>query len=541
MDSATATLGHTDSFASRVGDFFRSLRGWRRYGTALALGLVSALAFAPFNAFPLLLLAFAALILLVDGTRGQSRAVWRAAAIGWTFGFGNFLAGLYWVGYAFTVDASEHAWQIPFVAALLPGYLAIFPALACATMAAFGRQDSSRIFLFAAAYGAAEWLRGHLLTGFPWNLPAYAWGAAPGILQSAALFGSYALSLLTVLLGASLARFCDCDSGRWKLPAFTIALFALLWIGGEIRLAVVHPGDVAGVRLRLVQPNVPQREKMERRLWSRNWQSLIDLSRTKATSPPTIIVWPEAAPPYIFVRMPSAMGEIATLTGTNHVLMTGAARRLRTPDDNIQAFNSLYIFGPQGVLLATYDKFHLVPFGEYLPLSGFLGALGIDKLVDSPGGFSSGTGPQTYSVPGAPAVGPLICYEILFPGEVVGRTRPGWIVNVTDDSWFGPSTGPYQHLTTARVRAIEEGLPVARAANTGISAVIDPLGRVRKSLGLDQMGVVDSALPAAISAPPYTKLGEIGFVLMLITCFWGGLSGRFTPALSILGNLFESR
>jgi apolipoprotein N-acyltransferase len=539
MDSATAPLEYTNSFASGVGDFFRGLRGWRRHGTALVFGLVSALAFAPFNVFPFLLAAFAVLILLVDGTRGQSRAVWRAAAIGWTFGFGNFLAGLYWIAYAFTVDASEHAWQIPFVAALLPGYLAIFPALACAVMAAFGGQNSSRIFLFAAAYGAAEWLRGHLLTGFPWNLPAYAWGVAPGILQSAALFGSYALSLLTVLLGASLARFCDFDSGRWRLPAFTIALFAFFWIGGETRLALVHPPDIVNVRLRIVQPDVPQKEKYILSLRNRNWNRLLDLSGTRSAMPPTILIWPEAAPPFLLTRQPIALDDIALLTAGNRVLMTGAVRVLATPDDGVQYFNSLYVFARGGELLDAYDKFHLVPFGEYLPLKGILGALGISKLVDSPGGFSTGTGPRTLAIPGAPGADPLICYEILFPGEVVGHTRPGWIVNVTDDSWFGPSTGPYQHLMTARVRAIEEGLPIARAANTGISAVIDPLGRIRKSLGLNQMGVVDNVLPAAISAPPYAKFGELGFVLMLMTCFWGGLSGRFTPALSILGESFR--
>jgi apolipoprotein N-acyltransferase len=526
--AATPSSGRFSRAARGTGEYIRGLTGWRRYALSFGLGLVSALSFAPFGIFPLLLLALAALVLLVDGAQHQRRAVWRAAAIGWMFGFGHFLAGLYWVGYAFTVDASEHAWQIPFVAALLPGYLAIFPAAACGVMSKFGRSGSARIFIFAAAYGAAEWLRGFLLTGFPWNLPAYAWGAVPAILQSAALFGAYALSLLTVLLGASLARFCDSDSGAWKLPAATIALFACFWIGGEIRLATVDPGNVPGVRLRIVQPDVPQREKYLPQYVVRNWARLMDPSNAPAKIRPTVFIWPEAAPPFLLTRHPVALDDIALLTGNDRTLITGAARILVTPDDGLQYFNSLYIFGHGGQLLDVYNKFHLVPFGEYLPLSDLLTALGISKLVDSPGGFTAGDGPHTYAVPGAPAAGPLICYEILFPGEVVGRTRPGWIVNVTDDSWFGPSTGPYQHLLTARVRAIEEGLPVARAANTGISAVIDPLGRVTASLGLGQMGFVDADLPNALSSTPFARLGETGFALLLVACIFGGISGALS-------------
>jgi len=192
-------------------------------------------------------------------------------------------------------------------------------------------------------------------------------------------------------------------------------------------------------------------------------------------------------------------------------------------DRGVHYFNSFYIFAHGGRLIGTYDKFHLVPFGEYLPFSDLLSRLGITKLVDSPGGFTPGPGPRTFAVPGAPPIGPLICYEILFPDAVVGSTRPGWFVNVTDDSWFGPSTGPYQHLLTARVRAIEEGIPVARAANTGISAVIDPLGRISASLGLNKMGVVDAPLPTALTSTPFERLGDTGFLVLWIGCILGWL------------------
>jgi len=507
----------------RVGEFVRALQGWRRLALALVAGLLSALAFAPFGLFPFLLFAFAVLVLLIDGAQRGAHPRRDAMIAGWAFGFGHFLAGLYWVGYAFTVDAATHAWQLPFVAVLLPGGLALFPAFACLLAALFWRPGFQRIFVFAAAYGIAEWLRGHVLTGFPWNLAAYAWGALPGVLQSAAVIGAYGLTITTILLGASFAELGTSRPRAWLLPATLTALFVLVWSGGALRLALVDPGTVPGVLLRLVQPDVPQQEKYLPQFRARNWQRLVALSMAPADHLPTHIVWPEAAPPFLLAQHPEAMEDVAFLTTRGRVLLTGAVRVEASADDGFKAFNSFYVFAHSGRLFDVYDKFHLVPFGEYLPLAPVLGALGITKLVDMPGGFTPGPGPQTLAVPGAPPAGPLICYEILFPGAVVGRTRPGWFVNVTDDSWFGPSSGPYQHLLTARVRAIEEGIPVARAANTGISAVIDSLGRVIASLDLGKAGVVDASLPRALSMTPYTLLGDSGFALILAACGLLGL------------------
>jgi apolipoprotein N-acyltransferase len=509
------------SWLVRGGAFVRNARGFMRAGLAAAAGAGSALAFAPFGIFPLYLIGVAILVLLLDGAATKRRAHLSAAWVGWCWGFGQFLVGLYWVGYAFLVEAAAHAWQIPLVEFFLPGGLALFIAFATFAASFYWKQGVSRVFVLAIAYGIAEWLRGHVFTGFPWNLPAYAWGASLGVLQSTALIGSYGLSLLTILFGASLAAFAESEPRAWRAPLCLTALFALLWIGGDVRLALTHPDDVPGVRLRLVQPNVPQREKISRAYWTRNWQSLIALSNRPAAQAPTIIVWPEAAPPYVFIRVPAALEEIAALTGTKRVLMTGAVRVFRTGDGELHGSNSLYIFGPEGVLLSTYDKFHLVPFGEYLPLADLLERLGLRQVVDGPGGFTPGDGPHTFSIPGAPPVGPLICYEIIFPGEVVGAKRPDWFVNVTDDSWFGPWTGPSQHLLIARVRAIEEGIPVARDANTGISAVIDALGRIRASLGLGQSGVVDSPLPKAVPKTVFARFGDSGFCLLLLTLIGG--------------------
>jgi apolipoprotein N-acyltransferase len=312
-----------------------------------------------------------------------------------------------------------------------------------------------------------------------------------------------------VLLGASLAEFCV-PQRRKALPLAMLLLFAGLWLFGVSRLAA--PGaEVPGVKVRLVQPDVPQNEKYVRRYVGRNWQRLIDLSRKPGQV--THIIWPEAAPPFLLERSPVALDEIARLTAGGQSLITGSARAERSAD-KISFYNALYIFGPGGKV-AVYDKFHLVPFGEYVPFAETLAHLGISKLTEGQEGFSAGDGPHVYHLSGAPDVTPLICYEIIFPGAVTPDVRPGWLVNVTDDSWFGPWAGPKQHLLIARARAIEEGLPVARAANTGISAMIDPYGRIISALPLDRVGVVDAALPRALAATPYARFGDMILAILL--------------------------
>ena len=501
----------------RIGDFLRTLSGWWALLASVVTGALFALGFEPLNFFPAMLLGLAALVLLLDGAAARAKPVRNAAWIGWGFGFGQFFAGMHWIFYPFLVDPAAHAWEIPFVALFFPGGLALFAAGACAAALTFWRPGPSRLLMLTVCYAAAEWLRGHVLTGLPWNLPAYGWGASLGMLLCTALFGAYGLTLLTVLFGASLAELFG-RTRRWLAPAAMTALFLVLWLGGEVRLALSPTVNFADVRLRMVQPNIPQDQKYVRELEARNWQRLIALSVRPSARPPTVIVWPEAAPPFLLQRAQEAVDQISVLTGQSRVLLTGNQRVETDGAGHRRFFNSLYVFGHGGQLLDTYDKFHLVPFGEYLPLEPLLKSLGITKLVGFPGSFAAGDGPHTVQVPGAPDAGPLICYEILFPGAVIGATRPGWLVNVTDDSWFGPWAGPLQHLMSARVRAIEEGLPVARAANTGISAVIDPNGRIVAALGRDQAGTVDAPLPRALAAPLYAQIGDIGFGLLIMLC-----------------------
>jgi apolipoprotein N-acyltransferase len=498
---------------TRVGAWISGLTGWRRLLFAFAMGAASATAFAPLEFFPALLLGYGALVLLMDGAERCKTPLRRAALAGWAFCFGQFLVGWHWIGYAFLVDPSNHLWQMPFALVSLTAGLALYGALACGLAAVFWRKGTARLFIFAVAMAGAEWLRGHLFTGFPWNLSAYGWGLSLELLQSASLMGAYGLSFLTILLGASLA---DSFNGHWRAPLCMVLLFAGLWSFGVYRLANTPMADVPGVELRLVQPDIPQAEKYVRRLTVRNWLRLIDLSARPGK--PSIIIWPEAATGLVVVaREPGALEEIGLFTARGQTIITGSDRV--APDGaRLTAYNSLYLFGPHGALPEVYDKFHLVPFGEYVPFAGILNSIGITQLTVG-GGFSSGDHPHLLRAEGAPPVSPLICYEVIFPHEVTDAhaPRPGWFVNITDDSWFGPWAGPEQHFLTARVRAIEEGLPIVRDANTGITGVIDGNGRVRAELGLNRLGIVDATLPAALRPTFYARFGDLIFLLFLVT------------------------
>lgn len=499
-----------------TGAWVRGLTGWRRLLFAVAAGAFSATGFAPLGVFPALLLGIAVLVLLLDGASASPRPVRRAASAGWAFFFGQYLVGLHWIGFAFLVDPASHLWQLPFAILSMPAGLALFGALACGFAAYVWRPGPARILALAVLLGIAEWTRGHIFTGFPWNLSGYGWGASLAVLQSTSLFGVYGLSFLTLLLGASLAELAD---RRWRLPAAMALLFAALWGYGAWRLTTPVT-EVPGVSLRLVQPNIPQREKYQRRLMLRNWQRLMDLSlrpASKETGTPTHIVWPEAATGFPVARAPGALDQIALFTARGQTLMTGSDR-IEETDSGLTFYNSLYLFGPGRVPPVVYDKFHLVPFGEYVPFADLLGRLGITKLTAG-GGFSSGDKPHVLKVSGAPLVTALICYEVIFPHAVTDpdAPRPGWLVNITDDSWFGPWAGPRQHLLIARVRAVEEGLPIARAANTGISAMIDPFGRLRSPLALNQAAILDSRLPDALPSTLYSRFGDLIFLMFLVT------------------------
>jgi apolipoprotein N-acyltransferase len=506
-----------------AGRWLRAQSSARRFALAFGFGICGALSFPPFLIFPLLLLSYAGLLLLLSDVQSAGYSARRnfpaAAALGWAYGFGFFLVGLHWIGFAFLVNSKEHLWLLPFAAILMPGGLALFFAVAAGLVALAKRRGPQSVFVFALAFGAVEFIRGHIFTGFPWNLPAYGWGASTAMLQSAAFFGAYGLSVLTLILGGSLALLVADSKGRRHagVPVVVALFFLGLWANGALRLAFSDNETVPGVRLRIVQPATPQTEKYVPEHVARNWRRLTDLTQTPSPVQPTHVIWPEAAPPFLLLREPEAMAELARTMRPYRALLTGAVR-VEPADPRPVYFNSFFIFDSTARLLATYDKFHLVPFGEYMPFEETMKKWGITQIAGGPAGFGSGDGPRAYAVPGAPLVGPLICYEIIFPGAVTGDMRPQWLLSVTDDSWFGPNAGPMQHLLIARVRAIEEGLPVARAANSGISAIIDSYGRVRGRLDLGLRGVLDGDLPVALATPPYVRFGETIFLLLLVLC-----------------------
>jgi apolipoprotein N-acyltransferase len=502
--------------------------GWKRALIAMAAGALSVLALAPFNAFPVLFITFPVLVWLIDGAGGGRLGGIPAAALtGYWFGLGYFVPGLYWIGYAFFVDADIFAWLTPFAVLGLPAYLSIFTAIGFALARLLWTKDATRVLALAASLTISEWLRGHVLTGFPWNAFGYALSEPLALAQTASLIGLWGMTFLTVAIFASPAALIDRTTDRrvpWRVPAAAIALLVVMGIFGAIRLSLHPTTMVAGTKLRLMQPNLTQDKKFNYAAKAEVMKKYLTLS-DRASGPQstgvrdaTILIWPESAFPFFLTREADAMAEIADLLPKGTVLITGSVRAPDLPPGTpvTRAYNSIYVIDHDGSVLAVYDKLHLVPFGEYLPYQNLMEKLGFEQLTRMRGGFIPGTVRRTLPVPGAPRALPLICYEAIFPDEVAVRSeRPGWIVNLTNDGWFGISTGPYQHLEQARMRAIELGLPLVRSANTGVSAVIDPVGRTIASLGLGIEGILDASLPTAIPPTVYARVGDVPVAILV--------------------------
>lgn len=574
---------------------------------AFVAGSLSVLAMAPFFLSPVLLLTFPTLVWLIDSSvdapdqpnaAGEPRdpagapaivslidkgALKNASLAGWFFGFGYFLFGMFWIGEAFLVEADKFAWLLPVAVTLLPAGLALFFAAATILARLLWRPGAARVLVLASALGLMEGVRGHIFTGLPWNTLGYALTWPLTMMQSAGLVGIYGLTILAVIVFASpLVALADAPHLRerpvtqwaaWRPLvgiAVACAIVTLLWAYGAWRLSGDVGAHVAGVKLRIVQPSVPQREKWLPEKQREIFDLHVDLSRRNPQGVRddlagiTHLIWPEAAMPFLPLDTPQALKEIGDLLPDGVFLISGALR-VEWPDGatangNIpratnepatdegasagetkgapaahhlgprHAFNSLMAFGPGGGLVAVYDKIHLVPFGEYLPFQGFLESMGLEQLTRMRGGFTIGRTPRPLlDVPNLPPFIALVCYEAIFPGAVVqGTDRPGLIINVTNDGWFGNTTGPRQHFHMARVRAVEEGLPLVRAANNGISAVFDAYGRTVARIDLDQRGVVDSILPGIAPLPLYVWSGEAIYILcILASLVWFGGS-RYT-------------
>ncbi|WP_112661989.1 apolipoprotein N-acyltransferase [Microvirga flavescens] len=511
------------------------LTGWRRWLTAFAAGAIGALAMPPFGFLPALFLSLTPAVWLLDGC-GDARIAFdrkglrAAAVIGWFWGFGYFVAGLWWLGAAFLVEADQFAWALPFGVLGLPALLAFFTAFGFALARLIWTTGGARILALALGLTVSEWLRGHLFTGFPWNNPGMALGQNLWLMQSASILGLYGLTVLAVLIGAAPATLWTGRSSRerWLSPALAALALGVMAIFGALRIPADPMPSVPNVALRIMQPNLPQDAKFN----PRNREAIMRRYLSFSAGPgengtrlenATHLIWPESAFPFLIHRDPESLAQIAALLRPGSTLITGAARM----DDPLPGeavgkfFNSILVIGNRGSILGVYDKVHLVPFGEYVPrfLDQLIRMVGLRQFVNIPGGFEPSAERGVLSVPGLPAVAATICYEAIFPGEILpDGPRPDVILNVTNDAWFGMTPGPYQHFAQARLRAVEEGIPLIRAANTGISAVVDPYGRIVKSLPLGTEGVLDAHLPLAIPPSVYRGYSLLILTVTLMVC-----------------------
>ncbi|MBK5946610.1 apolipoprotein N-acyltransferase [Rhodobacter veldkampii DSM 11550] len=491
---------------------------WRLAGAAV-LGAAVAAGQAPLGWWFVALPALAGVIALAAAAhRG-------AAWIGWAAGAGYAAAALNWIVEPFLIEPEVYGWMAPFALVLMAAGMGLFWAAAAGVGARLGRAPGSRALAMALALAGADLLRGYLFTGFPWALLGHIWIDTP-LAQAAAFAGPVGLSLITALVAASLAL-----PGRGRMLTAPVAALALagLWAGGQARLAVPAPVRAAPVMLRLVQPNAAQHLKWQPDMAREFFYRHLDLTATDpapGARPPDLVIWPETAVPFLLEDEGPGRAMIAEAAGGVPVAV-GIQRM-----EGARFFNSLALIGAGGAIGPVYDKFHLVPFGEYIPFGDLAARFGITAFAAQAGnGYSAGPGAMVLDLGALGRVQPLICYEAIFPQDLrAAPERPDWLLQITNDGWFGDLTGPWQHLAQARLRAVETGLPLARAANTGVSAVIDAKGRVLAELGMGQIGTLDLALPAALPPTLYARTGDWP-VFALIVAALGGLALRQRKAI----------
>lgn len=472
---------------------------------ALVAGALSATGFAPLELWPVAIAAFALLVLLV----GEAATRRHAFGIGWAFGVGHFTVGLNWIAHAFTFQDAMPHWLGYLAVVLLSLYLAVFPALATLGAWTHRRRALALPLAFGAAWIATEWLRGTLFTGFAWNPLAAIWLPVLPVARATTWVGTLGLSGLTALAAAGLGVALRERRVQPGLLALPLALFALPHLTGS------DPGRSA-TRVRVVQPNVSQDEKNDPAAQVANLRRLVAMSGRPGPTP-RLLLWPEAAVDNGFLLEEDAFLRtwLARALGPRDLLLTGGvAIEYDRKGDAIGARNSVFALAPDATLRGRYDKAHLVPYGEYLPMRPILSAIGLSRLVPGDLDFWPGPGPRGLTLPGFGRIGFQICYEIIFPGAVVSRSaRPGMLFNPSNDAWFG-SWGPPQHLAQARLRAIEEGVPIVRATPTGISAVIAPDGRLLARLPLGTAGVIDMPLPRPLAPTPFARGGNLLSLLL---------------------------
>ncbi len=496
-----------DSLKTRIS----SLTGVKKYAAAFGLGALMTLSMPPIGAFYILLLCVPGLIWLTQ----QSKTKTETFLTGWAFGAGYFIFGLYWVSFALFVDIEAWWWVLPFSTIIAPTILALYYALIPLIVWRYRTHEAAYALMLVTSWSGIEWIRGHALTGFPWNLPGYTWHYLPPAMQVNAFTGIYGLTLLTLLWAIMpvLAR-----TPQRKFVSVLMVSFLIVAATGTARL-ILHPTkSFDKIAVRVLQPNIPQSAKWNQNKEWRNFKHHLDLTASATTlkQPITFVIWPETAIVSNLEHSPEIANAIGKALPKESIAFLGSLRV--TGNSGAEKFyNSITVLNKKAKVLDTYNKHHLVPFGEYIPFRNILNLTPIASGIARIGDFTRGTGVTNLHTNFLPKPSPLICYEAIFPGKVANKNdRPDWLLNVTNDAWYGKTAGPHQHFEIARVRTIEEGLPLVRSANTGISAVIDPLGRIIGMKSLGETGIVDALLPRPLPPTLYSKTGDILFFLMLI-------------------------
>ena len=499
-----------------------------RWALALAAGLAAALAHPPFGLLPGLF-GYPLLLWLVD-TADTARPLRSAFWRGWLAGLAYFGLGTWWIAEAFLVDAANQGWMAPFAVVLMAGGVALFWGAACLAYRATATTGVARVLVFAGVFAAFEWLRGHILTGFPWNLPGETWRAGSAMSQTAALVGAYGLTWITLAIVCSVLVWREGRAGK-GLVGLAAAIFAGLFLFGALRTQTYTvPSDRAVPTIRIVQADIRQSAKYDPAEFQRIVDKYVALTSRPYPGgrPADIVIWPEGAiPEAIDNYLAPGTWTRTAIEGAlkpGQILLVGAYRVEGTQAD-YRVFNSLVAVRRTGVGIepaGVYDKHRLVPFGEFLPLDKWMGALGIKTLVHVGDGFTPGPPPRPLHPGGLPVFQPLICYEGLYPGFTragakASGTRPDFIVNVSNDAWFGATSGPLQHLNLSSYRAIEEGIPIVRSTPTGVSALIDATGAALPgTLRHGDTGVIDGYVPTRRFDTLYRRLGDLPFVILLL-------------------------
>ena len=505
--------------------------GWRRHLVALLAGIAGALILAPVDLGPALVVPMVVAVWLLDG--GSPLKRWRRAFVdGWWLGFGYHLAGFWWLGAAFLIDP-DFTWALPLGVVGVPALLALFTGVGFVVARLLWVSGPARIVALALGLFAADWARGHWFSGFPWNTFGLALGGTLVPAQLASLCGLDGLNLVAVALAAAPTTLADRGRSRWLAPGAAIAVVVVILVFGVVRLSAPRPADVPNVTIRLVQPGLRPDTQFTFENKDAIVDDYVDLSRQVDPSGPvalgdvTMLVWPESPFPFILSRQPEELDKIAALLPATTTLVTGAASEDEVParggePAHSDYFNAILVIGRGGGMLDRYDKVHLVPFGEYLPFDALLRRLGLRNFVSVPGGFTAGEARRILRVPGLPPASPTICYEAIFPGGAMPNVTgpsPRYLVNITNDGWFGVTSGPWQHLAQARLRAIELGLPMVRGAATGVSAFIDPYGRLVKTLPLGATGILDGHLSEPLQPPPAARWSNLLLMTTSVTMF----------------------